>query len=199
MEATRVVPKVEEKLQLRWDAASALTVIELQAGCGDFKVVETCGLQEEEFEGDNRIGMVPPSVGSQRIHIVKPEQQWCSCGVWQEFFYPCRHGCAVYRKWEDKTLEHVLQNVVHPFYRYDHVHKLFTANVFSTCIDKITYDGEAKPPPAVAGRQAGRPRTKRVHRQSEYIDPEKSPARCSICGQQGHNMRTCKNQAPASL
>jgi hypothetical protein len=31
--------------------------------------VETCGLQEEEFEGDNRIGMVPPSVGSQRIHI----------------------------------------------------------------------------------------------------------------------------------
>ena len=117
-EATRVVPKVEEKLQLRWDAAAALTATELQAGCGDFKVVETCGLQEEEFEGDDRIGMVPPSDGSQRIHIVKPGQQWCSCGVWQEFLYPCHHGCTVYWKWEDKTLEHVLQeNVVHPFYR----------------------------------------------------------------------------------
>ena len=96
------------------EAAAALTVIELQAGCGDFKVVETCGVQEEEFaEGADRIGMVPPSVGSQRIHIVKPGQQWCSCGVWQEFLYPCHHGCTVYRKWEDKTLEHVLQNVVH--------------------------------------------------------------------------------------
>jgi hypothetical protein len=80
-EARKVVPKVEEKLQIRWDAALALTIIELQAGCGDFKVVKTCGLQEEEFEGDNRIGMVPQSIGSQCIHIVKPGQQWCSCGV----------------------------------------------------------------------------------------------------------------------
>ena len=160
--------------------------------------METCGLQEEEFEGDDRIGMVPPSVGSQRIHIVKPGQQWCSCGVWQEFLYPCHHGCTVYRKWEDKTLEHVLQNVVHPFYRYDYVHKLFTMNVFPTRIDNMTYDSETKSP-AVAGRQTGRPRTKRVCRQSEYIDPEKSPVRCSICGQQGQNMRTYKNQAPASL
>jgi hypothetical protein len=76
-EGTKVVPKVHEKLQLRWDAAAALS------GCGDFNVVEMCGLQEEEFEGrDDKIGMVPPSVGSQRIHIVKPGQQWCSCCVW---------------------------------------------------------------------------------------------------------------------
>jgi hypothetical protein len=68
-EGTKVVPKVHKKLQLRWDAAAALSVIELQAGCGDFKVVEMCGLQEEEFEGDDKIGMVPPSVGSQRIHV----------------------------------------------------------------------------------------------------------------------------------
>ena len=155
-EATRVVPKVEEKLQLRWDAAAALSVIELQAGCGDFKEVETCGLQEEEFAGDDRIGMVPPSVGSQRIHIVKLWQQWCSCGVWLEFLYPCHHGCAVYRKWEDKTLEHVLQNVLHPFYRYNYVHKLITANVFPTYIDNMTYDGETKPP-AVAGQQPVHP------------------------------------------
>ena len=81
-EETKVVPKVQENLQLRWDAAAALlSVIELQAGCGDFKVVEMSGLQEEEFEGNDKIGMVPLSVGSQRIHIVKPGQQWCSCGV----------------------------------------------------------------------------------------------------------------------
>ena len=49
-EGTKVVPKVHEHLQLRWDAAAALSVIELQAGYGDFKVVEMSGLQEEEFE-----------------------------------------------------------------------------------------------------------------------------------------------------
>ena len=58
-------------------SAAALSVIELQAGCGDFKVVEMSGLQEEEFEGNNKIGMVPPPVGSQRIHIVKPGQHHC--------------------------------------------------------------------------------------------------------------------------
>jgi hypothetical protein len=79
--ATKIVPRVEEKLQIRCDAAAALTVVELQAGCGNFKVAETCGLQEEEFEGGDRIGMVPPSVGSQSIYIVKPDRQWCSCGV----------------------------------------------------------------------------------------------------------------------
>jgi hypothetical protein len=38
-DATKIVPRVEEKLHIRWDTAAALTVIELQAGCGDFKVV----------------------------------------------------------------------------------------------------------------------------------------------------------------
>jgi uncharacterized paraquat-inducible protein A len=89
-------------------------------------------------------------------------------------------------------LEHVLLNVVLPFYRYEYVHKLFTANVFPTCINNVTYDGETKPP-AVTRRQPGCLQTKRVCRQSEYIDPEKSPVKCSICGQRGHNMRTCKN------
>jgi hypothetical protein len=196
-DGTKIVPKVLEKLQLRWDAAAALSVIELQVGCGDFKVVEISGLQEEEFEGDDRIGIVPQSLGSQRIHIVKPGRQWCSCGMWQEFLYPCRHACAVYRKWEEQTLEHVLQHVVHPFYRYEYVQKLFTANIFPTCIESITYDGETKPP-VVAGRQAGRPKTKRLRRRSEYIDADKSPVRCSICFQRGHNRRTCKNESPQS-
>ena len=96
------------------------------------------------------------SVGSQVIHIVKLEQQWCSCGMWQEFLYPCRHGCAVYWKWEEKDLKYVLEKVVH-----DYVQKLFNQNVFPTCIDNATYDGERKPP-VVTGRQAGRPQTKKI-------------------------------------
>jgi hypothetical protein len=102
--AEKIVPRVEEKLQIRWDATASLTVTELQAGCGKFKVVEMCCLEEEEFEEDNRIGRVSgASIGSQAIHIVKPDRQWCSCNAaWQEFLYPCRHGCAVNRKWKEK-------------------------------------------------------------------------------------------------
>ena len=47
----------------------------------------------------------------------------------------------MFRKWDDQTLDHLLQHVVHPFYRYEYVHTLFTANIFPTCIDNITYDG----------------------------------------------------------
>ena len=67
-----IVPKVAERLQARWEAAASLTVMELQAGCGDFKVVEISSLQEQDYEGDDRIGVIPLSPGSQVINIVKP-------------------------------------------------------------------------------------------------------------------------------
>ena len=107
--STGIVPKVAERLQARWGAAASLSVMELELGCGDIKVVKMSSLQEQDYKGDHRIGQVPLSVGSQVIHILKPAQQWCSCGVWQEFLYPCRHGCTVYRKWEEKDLKYVLK------------------------------------------------------------------------------------------
>ena len=181
--STVIVPKVTGRLQARWDADASLSVMELELGCGDFKVVdEMSSLQEQDYKGDDRIGQTMPlSVRSQVIHIVKPAQQWCSCGVWQEFLYPCRHGCAVYRKWEEKDLNYVLEKVAHVFYRYDYMQKLFNQNEFPTCIDNATYDGETKLP-VVTWRQAGRPRTKRIRRRSEFMDPEKSPITCSDCG-----------------
>jgi hypothetical protein len=153
------VPRVTERLQARWDAVVSLSVIELEVGCRDFKVVEVVSsLQEQDFDGDDRIGQMPLSVGTQVVHIVKPNsRQWDSNNVWQEFLYPCCHGCAVYRKWEEKDMKYVLQNVVHVFYRYEYVQKLFNQNAFPTCIaDNAIYDGEMKPP-VVTGQQSGRP------------------------------------------
>jgi hypothetical protein len=42
-------------------------------GCGDFEeqVVEMSSLQEKDYEGDDKIGIIPLSAGSQVIHIVK--------------------------------------------------------------------------------------------------------------------------------
>ena len=80
--STVIVPKVAERLQARWNAAASLSVMELELGCGDFKVVEMSSLQEQDYKGDDRIGQIPLSVGSQVIHIVvKPAQQRYSCGV----------------------------------------------------------------------------------------------------------------------
>jgi hypothetical protein len=71
--STLIVPRAAEHLQAQWDAAAALTVMELEVGCGNFKVVEVSSLQEQYYECDDRIGQMLLLVGSQQVihHIVK--------------------------------------------------------------------------------------------------------------------------------
>ena len=187
-----VVPHVAQLLKIRWDAAASMSVVELERGCGDFKVVETYNLQDCEKE--EHLPRMPINAGQQQsIHIVKPELGFCSCGLWMEFLYPCRHACAVYRRWKELEFTYILQHQVHPYYTFDYIQKMYKHNIFPVCLDSIGYDGETKPP-SVAGRQPGRPPVKRIRRRSEFLDPEESPITCSDCGQKGHNKRTCKNQ-----
>ncbi len=75
-----------------------MTVLELEAGCGDFKVVEPSLVVEDS----NDVLLVTGNGGQERINIVEPDLQWFSCGVWQDFLYPCCHACAVFRKWKEK-------------------------------------------------------------------------------------------------
>lgn len=187
-----VVSRVAQILKVRWDAAASMSVIELESGSGDFKVVEPYSLQEQQ-DKDERLPIMPATAGQQSIHIVKPELEWCSCGVWQDVLYPCRHACAVYRKWKEKEFTYILQHLVHPYYTFDFVQKMYKNNIYPACLDSVQYDCETKPP-ASRGRQPGRPRVKRIRRRSEFLDPEESPIKCSDCGQRGHNKRTCKNQ-----
>jgi hypothetical protein len=187
-----VVPQVAQILKKRWDAAASLSVDELELGCGDFKVVEQTSVADDLFD-DNSMSTTPRWGQRSSIHIVKPDMQWCSCGVWQEFMYPCRHGCAVYRKWKEKQFDYVLANLVHPYYKFEFVKETFRNNVFPVSLDTIEYDGVTKPPTSIQ-RQPGRPRTKRIRRRSEFLDPEDSPAvTCSKCGKRGHNRRTCRS------
>ena len=187
-----VVPRVAQILKSRWDSAASMSVEELELGCGQFKVVELSSVVND------LVFHAPlPTTTTRRgqqssIHVVKPDLQWCSCGVWQDFMYPCRHGCAVYRKWKEKQFNYVLANLVHPYYKFEFVKQTFRNNVFPVSLDAIKYDGVTKPP-MVSKRQPGRPRTKRIRRRSEYLEPEDSPVTCSICGKRGHNRRTCQS------
>jgi hypothetical protein len=70
------------------------------------------------------------------------------------------------------------------------VKETFRNNVFPVSLDTIEYHGVTKPPTSIK-RQPGRPRTKRIHHRSKFLDPEDSPVTCSKCGKRGHNRRTC--------
>jgi hypothetical protein len=120
-----VVPRVAQILK-KGDAAASLSVDELELGCGDFKVVEQTSVADDLFD-DNTTTREQQS----SINIVKPDMQWCSCGVWQEFMYPCQHGCAVHRKWKEKQFDYVLANMVHPYYsKLEFVKKTFRKKCF---------------------------------------------------------------------
>ena len=192
-EPSEVVPRVRQILKKRWESANAIDVIELQVGCGDFKTSEPGYLvdnsnEENPNEESGRDGI--SNANHDAFHIVKPDLRFCSCGVWQDVLFPCRHACAVFRKWKGQDLAFVTKHHVHPFYTFDYVQKLFKNNVFPVVVDTIRYDGITQPP-ASQGRRAGRPRTKRIRRRSEILDPRDSPIICSKCGLSGHNIRTC--------
>jgi hypothetical protein len=122
-DATEVVPRVAQILKLRWDAAASMTVVELEKGCGDLKVVEPTSLAEDEL-AENTVQLSGVR-DKNRINIVKPDGKWCSFGVWQDFLYPCRHARAVFRRWKEKDFSYVVGNLVHPYYTFDFVHNTF--------------------------------------------------------------------------
>jgi len=185
---TDVVARVVQIIKKRWDAAASMTVMELEEDCGDFKVVETSITAEDPSDHP-----MPPAHGHMSVHVVKPDLQWCSCGVWQDVMYPCRHACAVYRKWKEKEVDYILSDLVPAYYKFGYVKQMFTSNVFPVSLEGIAYDGVTKPPEATK-RQAGRPRMKRIRHRSEFLHPDESPIVCSQCHQRGHNnKRTCRN------
>ena len=195
-DAAAVVPRVAQILQARWDAAAIMKVMELELNSNEFKVISAeYGSDDDDTGG----GIDPGSPMEQRgHHIVKLNNNlpWCSCRAWQDCMYPCRHGCAVYRKWKEVDFNYVLANTVDEIYTFRNVKDTLRRNVFPVSLDTIPYDGVTKPP-LVEKRPAGRPCTKRIRNRSEYLAAEDSPIICSNCGRRGHNRRTCPN--PAAL
>jgi hypothetical protein len=83
-EPSEVVPRVAQVLKRQWDGAASMSVIELERGNGDFKVVESFSGHEADRDDDDILANMPLRPGGeQSIHIVKPDLQWCTCGRWQ--------------------------------------------------------------------------------------------------------------------
>jgi hypothetical protein len=113
-QAYEIVPHVSQIMKYRWDASASISVIEIEDGCVDFKTIESMSGREESVDNKNVISIMPliPG-GAHSVHIVKPSLHWCTCGVWQDYLYPCRHACTVFRKWDERDFRCVLQNHVH--------------------------------------------------------------------------------------
>ncbi len=77
--------------------------VALEDKCGDFKAIESESGREESVDNEDVISSVPlvPG-GAHSVHIVKPNLQWCTYGIWQDCLYPCCHGCAVFQKWDER-------------------------------------------------------------------------------------------------
>ena len=188
-----IVAAVVKRVRGAWGDAASMEVHRIEDNQNTFKIVDG-GLSRH---GDNDIATGPPALltGQRRTHVLKPDRHWCSCGMWQEYRYPCVHACAYFRMWKDCELEDVLQSEVDDYYSFSTLHGLYERNIVPVVMDSIIFDGKTKPPRALH-QTTGRPRVKRIRRRSELAG--ESPVSCSNCGERGHNRRTCKN-APVTL
>lgn len=130
------------------------------------------------------------SLSPRIISLVRPNEEWCSCGKWQDFKYPCRHALA-YINHTDPYLpfEIVVLKYTHDYYKAKSLHGLYSKNIVPVIMDHIRFDGETEPPTIL--KQTGHPCKKRKRFRSRYISPQESTIKCSMCKEQGHNKRTC--------
>ena len=59
---------------------------------------------------------------------------------------PCRHAVAYFRKLEDISFLHILQEHVHGYYRNKSMQQIYGHNIFSVVHDQLRYHGETNPP-----------------------------------------------------
>ena len=188
-DGNEVVQRAAKVIRKSWDDGASMDVFNLEDGRNDYKVVDNSGVRPAATNDIRGAATLQSSHHS--THILRPGRRWCSCGMWQEYRYPCVHACAFFRKWVECDLQYVLQSEVDDCYTYSSVHGLFTRNIVPVVLDCLSYDGETKPPLALH-KTAGRPKKKRMRNRSELL--EESRVACSRCGERGHNRRTCTKE-----
>ena len=165
---TDVVQRAERLLKKTWKAAASMSVVELEKECNAVKVVGPLTAGEDT---DHQPCHMPTTHSHHSIHIVNLDNQLCTCGIWQDFLYPCQHACAVYQKCKETTFSFILSDMVPDIYKFGYVKKTFSQNLFPACLDGIEYDGVVLPSRSTKS-QPGRPRMKRMRNRSEFLDPE---------------------------
>ena len=122
------------------------------------KVNITLNQQQPELttQIQQQIMDIPPPPGLARVktNVLNIQEKTCLCQRWQEYKYPCRHGVAYFRKWEDMSFPDILQQHVQDYYRNTSMQQIYEHTIFPVVQDQIRYDGQTHPP-TLGARQPG--------------------------------------------
>ena len=114
----------------------------------------------------------------------------CSCGKWQEYEYPCIDAVAYLREEMGRSVEDILEQDVPLFYDYAYLQSLYKDNLNPVAISVLQNDGSTLPPHMLKQPKM-KPRKIRIRKRCKFVDPNESTIKCSICGERGHNKKTC--------
>ena len=120
---------------------------------------------------------------SGRKHIVNLAKKECDCGSFYEYQSPCAHGIAAAKYQAEDPLSFFCEVYSTRVYRKTYSHPLPPIS-----IENLAVNDNVKPP--ILWKQAGRPRTKRIHKGAW----QRTQTRCSNCLDWGHNKRSCRGQ-----
>jgi hypothetical protein len=175
-ESKGIVSSMAAIVKSRFDNCAGFDVIQLEESIEEYMIVRS---------------MYRPG-STQQTHKINTETKICTCGVWQDTQVPCVDAMAYYRLKEEKSLEQIMLNYICSFYKYEAEHDLLVKNISPVIMDTLVKDGKTLPPQYTGKRQAGRPIKKRIRKRSKFSDPSESRIKCSGCGKNGHNIKTCQ-------
>jgi hypothetical protein len=171
-----VLPTTKYKMQQMYQLCAGYEAIQLHETTDKFKVNRNNGPIGEIEQG----------------HRIDIKEKTCTCGKWQDYGCPCLDAMAYYRLVQDNTVEEVLIQTISPLFTYSKQQELFRKNVNPVIVEMLDSDNITSPPNTLIKRQPGRPKKKRLQMRSRYVNPAESKIKCSICGEAGHNKKTCE-------
>ena len=128
---------------------------------------------------------------------VDTEAKTCSCSYWKQFGIPCRHAIAVAQdaKLMDNYADFVAWAFDPMYLLSNYVGALESAKFEPVCLDDLAVDKATLP--SINVKPAGRPKKRRIRSRGDTaagggVVPR--PQKCTRCGSDGHNSRTCTKQ-----
>ncbi|KAH6575073.1 hypothetical protein BASA60_005195 [Batrachochytrium salamandrivorans] len=121
--------------------------------------------------------------GHKRIINLTPKT--CTCGKFQEYQFPCHHAAVVFVKAGLSPI-----HFMEASYYTASLKAIYSNPVTPVVLDDIV-PGDIVLPLAIT-RRAGRPKSMRIRSRGETNFEDQYT--CTVCGNKGHNRRTCSNK-----
>lgn len=125
-------------------------------------------------------------LSNDEYRVVDLVRRTCSCKRWEEMQYPCEHGYAAILSTKNNVVD-----FLNPVYLTSTCLNAVKRAIQPVDVGMCSSDYSTSPP--VVKKERGARKTSRIPSTGEQCAEEsiRSQPRCTVCGQQGHNRRTC--------